>query len=339
MTGGETRRHCRRAGGMVAILSLLALTAVGCNGGGGASSGGSAPAAASQGAAAGGGKKVAIISPAKTSEFHQQLAKGAVQQAKDFGWPDAIDAAPTKESDYTGQVALAQDVIEQRPDAISICGINPDALNTIVSKANAARIPIFVHNQISPVNGDVVAYIGYDEHEGGQKCGVEAAELLKQKNGDYKGTVAILDGEPGAHTNDRAGGFKEALAKYPNIKVVDEQNGHWLREPSSSTTRDWLQRFPNLDLVFGCSDQMAQGASQAAANAGKALLTIGIDGNPSALQAVKAGTLTATLGTQPYKMGTEVVKTMKEYFEGQKPPTIVKTECVIITKDNVGQYL
>jgi ribose transport system substrate-binding protein len=293
------------------------------------------------GAPKAGGKTVAIISPAKTSEFHQQLPVGAEAEAKKLGWPDILDQAPGEESDYTAQVALVKTILQKRPDAISVCGISPDALNSIVQLANEAKTPIFVHNQITPVKqGEVVSYIGYDEHEGGKLCGQKAAEMLKQKNGDYKGKVAILDGEPSDHTTERAGGFREALKAYPKIQVVDEQNGKWNRDPGAKITQTWLQKYHDLDLVFGCSDAMVQGAAEAANQANHPLLTIGIDGNKTSLEDIKAGgKLTATLAVQPQMIGAKVIDTMKDYFDGKKPPQVVKTEMVIVTKENVDQFL
>lgn len=324
----------------VATGILVGTVLAGCNGstntppanaGGGTSANAGKPAV--------GTKQIAILSPAKTSEFHRELPNGAIDAAQQLGWPAPIDKAPQKEDDYTGQVALAQDILQQHPDALSVCGINPQALDTIVAKANEAKVPIFVHNQITPVKGDVIAYIGYDEREGGTKCGEAAVKLLQQKFGAPKGDVAILDGEPGAHTDERAGGFKGALKKYPDIHVVAEQNGKWDRAVGASTTKDWLQRFPNLALVFGCSDAMAQGASKAAADANHPLFTVGIDGNSTALQDVRDGKLTATLAVQPKTIGATIVQTMKTYFDGGKVVQVVKTPCVIVTKENVAQYL
>ncbi|HLK55478.1 MAG TPA: sugar ABC transporter substrate-binding protein [Chthonomonadaceae bacterium] len=288
-----------------------------------------------------GKKTVAIISPAKTSEFHNELPKGAAEEAKAVGWNPIIDQAPSKEDDYAGQVALAQNIVQQHPDAISVCGINPQALNTIIKKANEAKIPIFVHNQITKTEGDVVAYIGYDEREGGKLCGQQIAELLKQKNSDYKGKVAILDGEPGDHTNERAGGFKDALKKYPNIQIVAEQNGKWDRAEGNKITKDWLQKYPDLDVVFGCSDAMAQGASKAGADAQHKLITIGIDGNSTALLDVDAGKLTATLAVQPRAIGKKIIDTMQDYFaDPSKVPagTVIKTDMKIVTKENVRDF-
>jgi ribose transport system substrate-binding protein len=327
---------------LLLAAGALVLTA-GCNnrekGGAGAADNNAAPASGNRPGVT--GKTVAIISPAKTSEFHQQLPMGAAEEAKKLGWPDIIDESPSREDDYTGQVALAQDIIQRHPDAISVCGINPDALNNIIAKANAANIPIFVHNQITSVKaGTVVAYIGYDEREGGKLCGEEALKLLTKKNGSPSGTVAILDGEPGTHTDDRAGGFREALKDYPDVHIVDEKNGKWDRAEGAGTTKDWLQRFPKLDLVFGCSDAMVQGAAEAATQAGHPIFTIGIDGNKSSLEDIKAGgKLTATLAVQPRKMGATIVDTMRDYFDKKTAPTVVKTDMVMVTGDNVDQYI
>jgi ribose transport system substrate-binding protein len=330
----------------LALTALCGIALAGCNdkpasdgappsaGGPPATGGASAPPA-------GGAKTIAIISPAKTSEFHQQLPLGAAEEAKKLGWNEIIDQAPGAEDNYTAQVALVKTVLQRKPDAVSICGINPDALNNIVKLCNDAKVPVYVHNQITPVKeGQVVAYIGYDEREGGKLCGQKAAEMLKTKNGDYKGTVAILDGEPSDHTTERAGGFRDALKAYPNIKIVDEQNGKWNREPGSQITQTWLQKYKDLDLVFGCSDAMVQGASEAATKAGHPLFTIGIDGNKTSLEDIKAGgKLTATLAVQPKLIGAKIIDSMKDAFDGKTPPQVVKTDMVIVTKDNVDQFL
>ena len=171
-------------------------------------------------------------------------------------------------------------------------------------------------------------------------CGEHALELLKQKNRDYKGVVAILDGEPGDHTNQRAGGFRDALKRYPLVKIVAELDGKWDRAEGTRITKDWLQKYPDLDLVFGCSDAMAQGASKAAQDAGHPLLTIGIDGNKNALFDVKAGTLSATLAVAPGKMGAKIIHTMQDYFAGSvKSGQVVKTDMTVVTPLNVDAYM
>lgn len=282
---------------------------------------------------------VVIISPALTSVFHQELVKGAEDAAKQRGWQYS-HLEPDRETNSADQVMKVQDSIQKGVKAISICSVNDEALTQAVKKANEANVPIFVHNSITPVpSGNVEAYIGYDERDGGRKCGAKAVELLKAKyGGTGKGKVAILDGTAGLHTDQRAGGFKEAL-KGTQIEVVAETSANWVRKEGADKTTDFLQKFPNLDLVFGCSDAMAQGAAQAAKQAGKTLLTVGLDGNPDALEDVKKGNLTATLVVYPRDMGAKVIEVVEKHAKGESVGPVVKTDTIIVDKSNVDQFL
>jgi ABC-type sugar transport system substrate-binding protein len=296
------------------------------------------PVVPGKGAPAPSEMSVVIISPALTSVFHQELVKGAEEAAKQRGWQYS-HLEPDRETNSADQVAKVQDSIQRGVKAISICSVNDEALVQAVRKANDAGVPIFVHNSISPVpGGKVEAYIGYDELEGGRKCGQKAVELLKAKYGGVaKGKVAILDGTAGVHTDQRAGGFKEAL-KGTQIQVVAETSAHWLRKEGADNTTDFLQKYPDLDLVFGCSDAMAQGAAQAAKQAGKPLITIGLDGNPDALADIKAGNLTATLVVYPREMGEKVVQVIEKFKKGEKVGPVVKTDTIVVDRSNVDQF-
>lgn len=330
----------RRIGGVLGVVFAAAILAAGCGQKGGAPDSGSGSGrSASTGKAENGPVSVVIISPALTSVFHQELVKGAEEAATERGWT-CSHLEPDKETNSADQVAKVQDSIQRGVKAISICSVNDEALVQAVKKANDAKVPIFVHNSISPVPGGTVeAYIGYDEREGGRKCGAKAVELLKAKYGGVaRGKVAILDGTSGVHTDQRAGGFKEAL-QGTQITVVAEQSANWLRKEGADRTTEFLQKYPDLDLVFGCSDAMAQGAAQAARQAGKTLLTIGLDGNPDALADVKAGNLTATLVVYPREMGRKVIETIEKRLRGEKVGPIVKTDTIVVDRANVGSFL
>lgn len=282
--------------------------------------------------------EVGLVSPAKTSTFHVTLVEGAKARAISEGWK-MRDMAPERESDFAAQVGMIEDLAQGKVKAISICAIDDKAVVGAVKKANKAGIPIFVHNSLTELpGGDVVAYIGYDQREGGRKCGEKAAQLLIEKYGSPKGKVAILEGIAGFHTRERAGGFKEALAKYPDIKIVAEQPADWERGKAVTVTENLLQRDKDIDLIFGCSDAMAQGAHQAAKRMGKNVFTIGIDGNPDAVADVGSGNLTATLAVFPKEMGETVIKTMKDRLDGKSVSKFVKTRTDIVDKSNWEQF-
>ena len=163
-------------------------------------------------------------------------------------------------------------------------------------------------------------------------------ELLKAKyGGTARGKVAILEGTAGTHTNQRAGRFKSAF-EGTQIQVVASQSANWLRKEGADRTSEFLQKYPDLDLVFGCSDAMAQGAAQAAKQAGKALFTIGLDGNPDALADVKKGDLTATLVVFPRAMGARTIETIAKRLKGATVDPVVKTDTLVVDKTTVDKY-
>ncbi len=282
--------------------------------------------------------EVGLVSPAMTSVFHVTLVEGAKEQSTAEGFK-LRSMAPARESNFNEQVGMIENLVQSKVKAISICAINDKAVVGAVKKANAAGIPIFIHNSLTELpGGEVAAYIGYDQREGGRKCGEKAIELLRKKYGTPKGKVAILDGVDGFHTRERAGGFKEALAAYPEIKIVAEQAADWERGKGVTITENMLQRDGSIDLVFGCSDAMAQGAAQAARHAGKSIFTIGIDGNPDAVADVGKGNLTATLAVYPKEMGQTIIKSMKDSLEGKKVEKFIKTPSIIVDKSNWEEF-
>ncbi len=278
--------------------------------------------------------EVAMISPALTSTFYIATNAGATEVAKELGW-NLYKLAPDRETNFQAQVSMAEDMIQRNVDAIAICAINDKAIVAAVEKANKAGIPVFVFNSLTELpGGEVVAYIGYDQRAGGRKVGLKAVELLHSKYGELKGKVAILEGVPGYHTTERKGGFMEILNKFPEIEVAASQPADWEREKGMNVTENLLQSIPDLDLIFGCSDAMAQGAAQAARSMNKEIFTIGIDGNPDAIEDVAKQRLTATLAVFPTEMGRLTMRAIKDYFDGKEVPQFIKTPTEVVDLDN-----
>lgn len=283
--------------------------------------------------------EVAIVAPALTSTFHVAVAEGALDEGTKLGWTVHILAAD-RETNFIQQMALVEDMITRGIDAISVSAINDQALATAVEHANEVGVPMFSHNTLTPLpSGEVVAYIGYNQWEGGYKMGQEAARLLTEKYGEPRGKVAILEGVPGFHNTERTSGFRAALAEYPNIEIVASQPANWLRQEGLVVAENILNSFPEVDLFFGASDAMAQGAAQAAAAMGKEVFTLGIDGNPDMLEDIKNGVTTATLFVDPVGMGRTVIRTIKAYLDGEEVPQFVETPTFVVNRHNVHEYL
>jgi len=282
---------------------------------------------------------VGIVSPALTSMFHVGLIKGAQEEGQALGWK-VESLAPDRETNFAAQVNMVEALVRRKVNAISICAINDSAIVGAIEKANQAGIPVFVHNSLSELTGaDVTAYIGYNQHKAGQLCGEYAAKLLKNRHGEYKGQVYILLGVPGVHSKERSEGFVEALEPHEGIEVVAQTPANWERQQAMNVASAALKTTPSLDLFFGCSDAMAQGAAQAAREAGKDAFTIGIDGNPDMLKDIANGVVTASCAVYPEEMGRITIRTVKDCLDGAAVEKRVETPIKIIDASNVAELL
>lgn len=79
---------------------------------------------------------------------------------------------------------------------------------------------------------------------------------------DGKGDFIIINGPPVSSIIDRVTGCKEALAAYPDITLLsDDQDGKASRDGGFQVMQGLLTRFPKIDAVFGANDPTASGQS------------------------------------------------------------------------------
>jgi ABC-type sugar transport system substrate-binding protein len=281
--------------------------------------------------------RIAVVPPGLISPFHVQVDAGAREAAGRLNFA-LLNPAPPRETDFAEQIRIVEDLVTRKVAAISVCAIGNEAIVPAVRKANEAGIPFFIHNSLEPLPaGKVTAYIGYNQRAGGRMMGKYAAGLLKGK-----GRVLILEGIPGYHTRERKAGFIDGLDLRRNkgIRVVGSQPADWERSKAMAVTENFLQREPQLALVFACSDEMALGAGAAAkAHGRKDIFFLGIDGNPNAIEAIRRVDMTATLGVFPKRMGAITVETIKAVLDGKKVARFVETPMEVVTSGNADDYM
>jgi ribose transport system substrate-binding protein len=246
--------------------------------------------------------------------------------------------APEVESDYAGQVQLLEDLITKGVAGIAVCGINQDALVSGIKKANEAGIPVVIFNSITPIEGvDIFAYSGYNQYNGGKKI----ADWVNEMTGG-EASVAIIEGLPSVYTTERMGGFvDQAAEKYPGVTLAASQPGDWEREKGMNAAANMLQANPQINVFYGLSDEMALGAAQACRQAGRDdIICIGLDGNPNAMEAVKAGQLTATLDVGPVAIGRNAIEALLKAINGETlDEKVIEAETTVVDITNVDDYL
>jgi ribose transport system substrate-binding protein len=291
---------------------------------------------------------VGFVPPALTSPFHVAMVEGAQDRAEELGWTLEVQA-PASEGDFQAFVTTVQQLLELGVEAISINPIGTDSAITAVLAANERGIPILAHNFITPFDeGDVEAYIGYDQWGGAESLAEHTCQLIADKYGatpeETTGQVFILEGIDSIFSHRRTGGFLAGLeSTCPNVEVVGQQGAEWLRTTGQQVAGTALQQFPDIDVFYGNSDEMAIGAALAAQEAGLVInedfFAVGIDGNPPTLDLLEQGQFSATLGVDPYRMGVTVIDTMAKIFAGEEVSQIVLTPSVVVTPENLEAYL
>ena len=280
---------------------------------------------------------IGFLPPAMTSPFYASCIEGATPVAEALGYELKV-LAPPAEDDYATQTSMMEDFITQGVAGIAVCGINLEALKPAIEKANAAGIPVVMFNTITELEGvEVYAYSGYNQYNGGGKI---ADWVNAQTNGEAK--VAIIEGLPSDYTTQRMGGFVDrAKEAYPGIEVVASQPGDWVRETGMNAAMDMIQAHPEITVIYGLSDEMALGAYQACQQLGRGdIITVGLDGNPNALESVKAGELTATLDCGPVAIGANAIKALAEAIDGvERTEKVIEAETTVVDITLVDNFL
>jgi len=199
-------------------------------------------------------------------------------------------------SDVVKQLNQVQSFISQKVDAIIVNPVDTAATRNITESAVKAGIPlIYVNRRPDDENlPDGVITVASNDLEAGR---LQMEYLAEQMGG--KGKVVIMLGDLANNsTHNRTKGMKEVLAKYPDIKLVEEQTANYMRDKGMDLMSNWLLSGREFDAVAANNDEMAIGAAMALQQAGRGKDTVligGVDGTPDGLAAVKRGMLAASV--------------------------------------------
>jgi ribose transport system substrate-binding protein len=258
--------------------------------------------------------------------FYRDLEEGLKSEADKNGYDLIITSA---EWDLGKQISQIEDFISRKVDAIIVCPVDSKGIGSGIAEANKAGIPVFTAD-IAAEEGNVISHIASDNVQGGRLAGEYLVKLL---NG--KGNVAIINQPAITSVLDRVSGFREAINKYPDIKIVADVNGQGVRDRSLQVTADVLQANPQLDGIFGINDDSALGALDAVNQFNrKGIVIIGYDATPPAVDAILKGSpLKADVIQYPKKIGIKTIDVIRDYFSKQIVPKNVPVQVGIVDKD------
>lgn len=284
--------------------------------------------------------KVGVSMSAFDDTFLTYLREDMDKQAKSYPKGDGVQLQfEDARADVVKQLSQVENFIGQKVDAIIVNPVDTASTANIIKAATAAKIPlVFVNRRPDQKDlpKDVVAVTSDD---------VEAGKLQMQYIAEKlggKGKIVILLGDLANNsTTNRTKGVKEVLAKYPDIKIEQEQTGIWLRDKGMTLVNDWLTQGREFDAVLANNDEMAIGASMALKSAGKekgSVLIAGVDGTPDGLNAIAKGDMAASAFQDAKGQAVGSVEAALKMAKNEATEQNVVIPFKLITPDNVKDF-
>jgi ribose transport system substrate-binding protein len=334
-----TRTLTRKAGAMrfklsvsVACVAAVIVLASGCS------------AVNVPGSGASGGPKVkasgpltlAVVPKAVGFDFWDSVRKGAQCAASKMTDVTLQWDGVTAETDVTGQVNLLQNFLTRQVDGLVYAATDAKVLAQVTQDALSRNVPVINIDSGTNPQPDNVPVFATDNIAAARK----AADLLADALGPGDHKVAFIPFQPGTVTNDqRTKGFKEGLARHPNLTLVAEQSSNSDPNTALSVTENILTANPTLDGIFAANEPGVVGATNALNQAGKAgkIKLIGWDASPDEVKGVTAGAITALVVQNPFRMGFDSVNAMVKTVRTGQLASSEDTGVTFVTQRNINE--
>ena len=175
---------------------------------------------------------------------------------------------------------------------------------------------------------------------------MEATEYLIAKIGGEGQILNVLEVLTDANTKLRKEGVEEVVAKYPKVSIIQEVGDITSIEEAMEKIENAISAHQNdIDGIvctgYTTTVAAAQLLSELNADGNRRIAFIGIDDDKIVLDAIRAGSIDATIAQNPYGHGYITCMALKYLLDGYTPRDgmyFVNSGTAVITKDNVDSY-
>ncbi|WP_437222335.1 sugar ABC transporter substrate-binding protein [Planctomicrobium sp. SH661] len=241
--------------------------------------------------------KIALIMKSLANEFFSTMAEEArtyqAAHADDF---ELIVNGIKDERDLSRQVALVEEMVANKVDAIVIAPADSKALISVLRRAQKAGVVVVnidnrLDAEVLAAENVVIPCIGPDNKAGAKRVGTYLAGHLTK--GDK---VCIIEGvRTSFNGQQRFDGFQEAMAE-AGMNVVSHQSAEWEMSKANTIVASVLSEYPDIKGILAANDSMALGAMAAVKSMNRTgdVLIVGFDNISAVQQAIRDGKILAT---------------------------------------------
>ena len=238
------------------------------------------------------------------------------------------------------EIANIESLVQRKPDVIIVSSLSGTAVYPAYQAINEAGIPLIINNSGIPDDSatDIkyTSFISPDDWKNGRLLGQYMADRLKGK-----GEIIVIEGvAESSNYEHRLGGFMEVINKYPDIRILGQQSGAWIRMPAMKAAVDLLQANPKIDGIYAMNDEMGMGVLAALRSAGreKEVVMVSVDGQKDLVQEIEKGSAAEASVFWESDM-TRVVDAALAVAEGAVVAPQIWYDEPLITKDTAKEVL
>ena len=240
-----------------------------------------------------------------------------------------------------------QKAVSENPAGILISVSRPELFQEAIGAAITQGIPVVTVDADAP-DSKRVLFVGTDNFRAGQESGKRIAEILKGK-----GNIVLITIPGQLNLDERVRGVNEALKKYPGVKVIQTLDDNGDPRVANDSISALVKGKASFDGVLCLEASGGSGAAEALHRLdlqGK-IPVVAFDKDPSTLDWIERGVITATITQKPYVMSYYGLKfaddlhhnAVHEFKEWRTAPSSplpkwVDTGTAVVDKSNLNTF-
>ncbi|MXP22799.1 substrate-binding domain-containing protein [Gordonia sp. HNM0687] len=270
-------------------------------------------------------------SPVLSQEGQKFTAEGVEAAAQELGWEAQVyDANLSPDT----QVSNLQTMVDRPASAIGAWALDEGAISGAYSRADAAGIPVIGINS----GGTGVDASVWTESTTCEPGGVIDRLADYYAEAKPNGTIAIMSGPPAPSIVTMTDCFTEAAENKGLNIVVRQDNTADTSASASALAQDMLSANPSIDGFWSYNDGSALGIGSAMQARGltayspsnpEGIVVTGNNGDEAAIAAVRNGTISATIDTDPVCTGWAMVAAARDAIDGTAQPEYVVAGTIV----------
>ncbi len=296
--------------------------------------GANTPAPSSSAAPASGSLKFGVTLKTQTNPYYLELAdamKGALKEGDELIVTDA-------QQNQAKQISDVEDMIQQGCKVIFINPVDWKGTRSMLESCKRAGVySVIIDQNVPEEDAELATVVMHsDNYSAGRMC---AESLVKAIDG--KGEVVIYESSVSKAGIDRVQGFEDYIKDYPEVEIVNRQDGVGQIEAALPVMENMLQANPDIVGVFAFNDPSAIGCIAAIESANKLdkIKVYGVDGSQQGKEMITNGKMAGTAAQFPGVQGKTATETAYKLLANETVEKEIIIPVEFIDAANVGQYM